>query len=99
MKVFELREKSREELSDLLNGFYKELFNLRLRRSVQELPNPLRLRTLRRDIARIRTILREDETGTRKLLVGANVSSKSQKSESRKSKTKPKKSKRGEANA
>ena len=68
MKVFELREKTREELIDMLNGLYRELFNLRLRRGAQELPNPLRLRTLRRDIARIRTVLREDELGIRKLL-------------------------------
>jgi large subunit ribosomal protein L29 len=68
MKVFELREKSKEELNDLLNGLYKELFNLKLRRSAQELPNPLRLRTLRRDIARVKTVLREDELGIRKVL-------------------------------
>jgi len=68
MKVFELREKSREELIDLLNGFYKEIFNLKLRRGAQELPNPLRLRTLRRDIARIKTLLREDELGIKKVL-------------------------------
>ncbi|UCG92549.1 MAG: 50S ribosomal protein L29 [candidate division WOR-3 bacterium] len=68
MKVFELREKSREELIDLLNGLMKELFNLRLRRGAQELPNPLRLRVLRRDIARVKTILREDELGKTKLL-------------------------------
>ena len=68
MKVFELREKPREELSDLLNGYHKDIFNLKLRRGAQEIPNPLRLRTLRRSIARIKTILREDEMGTRKLL-------------------------------
>lgn len=68
MKVFELREKSRDELSDILNGLYKELFNLRLRRGAQELPNPLRLRTLRRDIARVKTVLHEDELGIRKVL-------------------------------
>ncbi len=68
MKVFELREKTREELDDLLNGYHKDIFNLELRRSAQEIPNPLRLRTLRRDIARIKTILREDEMGIRKLL-------------------------------
>ncbi|MBA7512586.1 50S ribosomal protein L29 [subsurface metagenome] len=68
MKVFELREKSKEELADLLNGIYKEIFNLRLRRGAQELPNPLRLRTLRRDIARIKTILREDDLDIKKLL-------------------------------
>ena len=81
MKVFELREKSREELVDLLNGFYKAIFNLRLRRGAQELPNPLRLRTLRRDVARIKTVLREDELSIKKLL------------EPKKSKHKPKKGK------
>jgi len=68
MKVFELREKTREELQDILNGLHRELFNLRLRRGAQELPNPLRLRTLRREIARVRTILHEDELGVKKLL-------------------------------
>lgn len=68
MKVFELREKSRQELTDLLNHLHKEKFNLLLRRGAQELPNPLRMKTLRRDIARIETVLREDELGTRKLL-------------------------------
>ena len=68
MKVFELREKSRQELTDLLNHIHKEKFNLLLRRGAQELPNPLRMRALRRDIARIETVLREDELGTRKLL-------------------------------
>ena len=68
MKVFELREKSREELSDILNGLYKEIFNLKLRRGAQELPNPLRLRTLRREIARVKTVLREDELNIRKVL-------------------------------
>ncbi|KPK71790.1 hypothetical protein AMJ87_06580 [candidate division WOR_3 bacterium SM23_60] len=68
MKVFELREKSRQELTDLLDHLHKEKFNLLLRRSAQELPNPLRMRTLRRDIARVETVLREDELGMRKLL-------------------------------
>ena len=68
MKVFELREKLNQELIDLLNALYKELFNLRLRRGAQELPNPLRLRTLRRDIARVKTVLKEDELGIKKLL-------------------------------
>lgn len=68
MKVYELREKSKEELIEMLNGLYRELFNLRIRHSSQQLPNPLRLRMIRRDIARIKTILREDELGKRKLL-------------------------------
>lgn len=79
MKVFELREKSRQELTDLLDGLYKEIFNLRIRRGAQELPNPLRLRTIRRDIARVRTVLREDELGIRKLLEPKTVKSKGKK--------------------
>jgi large subunit ribosomal protein L29 len=81
MKVFELREKTREELKDMLNGLHRELFNLHLRRGAQELPNPLRLRTLRRDIARIKTILREDEMGVRNLLQPSKVTTKSKKGE------------------
>uniref|UniRef100_A0A7C4XK61 Large ribosomal subunit protein uL29 n=1 Tax=candidate division WOR-3 bacterium TaxID=2052148 RepID=A0A7C4XK61_UNCW3 len=79
MKVFELREKTREELTDLLNGLYRELFNLKIRRASQELPNPLRLRTIRRDIARIRTILRESELGKVKLLEGKKTEVKTKK--------------------
>ncbi len=76
MKVFEFREKTREELIDMLNGLHRELFNLRLRRGAQELPNPLRLRTLRRDIARINTVLQEDESGIKKLLEPKKVATK-----------------------
>ena len=79
MKVFELREKTREELKDILNGLHRELFNLRLRRGAQELPNPLRLRTLRRDIARVRTILHEDELGVKKLLEPKKIAPKAKK--------------------
>jgi large subunit ribosomal protein L29 len=79
MKVFELREKTREELQDILNGLHRELFNLRLRRGAQELPNPLRLRTLRREIARVRTILHEDELGVKKLLEPKKIAPKTKK--------------------
>jgi len=68
MKAFELQEKTKDELKDLLAGLQKELFNLRVRRIARELPNPLRLRTIRRDIARIKTYLREEELGKRKLM-------------------------------
>jgi large subunit ribosomal protein L29 len=63
MKVFELREKSKAELIDHLNNLHKELFNLKIRRASQELPNPLRLRTIRREIARVNTLIREVEKG------------------------------------
>ncbi len=79
MKAFDLRDKSKQELKDMLEGLHKELFNLRFRRGAQELPNPLRLRMLRRDIARIKTVLREDEKGIRKLLEQKKIKSKSKK--------------------
>ena len=68
MKVSDLREKTKDELNDLLGGLIKELHNLNLRRGIQELPNPLRLRSIRRDIARIKTFLREEELGIRKVI-------------------------------
>lgn len=68
MKAYELRGKTRDELIDELNGLYKELFNLKLRLASKELTNPLKIRSVRREIARIKTILCEDELGKIKLL-------------------------------
>jgi large subunit ribosomal protein L29 len=76
MKAFDIRAKTRDELIDQLNGLNKEYFNLRIRRASQELPNPLRMRSLRREIARIITILREDELGKTKLLQPKKIEAK-----------------------
>jgi len=70
MKVYELRQKTREELERYLEDIKKEYFNLRMRRAAQELPNPKRLTTLRKEIARVKTLLREDKLGIRALLKG-----------------------------
>ncbi|MEO0079852.1 MAG: 50S ribosomal protein L29 [candidate division WOR-3 bacterium] len=61
MKASELRELTRTELEQRLEALRDELFKLRLRRAQEQLPNPLRLRTLRREIARCRTVLKEQE--------------------------------------
>ena len=61
MKIDQLRDLSRQELEQKHHDTVEELFNLRLRKRVQEITNPLRLRHLRRDLARIRTVLREGE--------------------------------------
>lgn len=61
MKPSELHNMTKDELQRALQELKDEHFKLRLRRGTEELPNPLRLRTLRRDIARILTILRERE--------------------------------------
>lgn len=67
MKPEKYREMTREELERIARELREEIFNLRFRVSTQKLDNPLRLRLLRRDLARVLTILREDEIGKFKL--------------------------------
>ena len=67
MKVRALREMTRDELMQRKNDLQDELFNLRMRRSLKPLDNPLRLRQIRRDIGRINTVLHEDKLGLRTL--------------------------------
>ena len=54
-----LRELKTEELSQKLAVLTEEQFRLEFRRATESLSNPLQLRTIRRDIARIKTILKE----------------------------------------
>jgi len=56
-----LREMTPDEVRRKLAELRDEQFKLRLRRSAEELPNPLRLRLLRRDVARCLTVLRAKE--------------------------------------
>ena len=65
MKSDLLRDLTRDELLQKQHELIEELFNLRLRKRVQEINNPLQLRGLRRQLARIDTVLREDELGIR----------------------------------
>ena len=55
----ELRELKTEELTQKLEILSEERFRLEFRRATEALTNPLQLRTIRRDIARIQTILKE----------------------------------------
>ncbi len=57
MKAKQLRELSKEELGSKLAETDRELFNLRVRKASGQVEQPLRLRTLRRDIARIKTLM------------------------------------------
>ncbi len=61
MKARELRELSTEELEQKVAELRQELFNLKMQHSTGQLENPMRLKQLRRDIARILTVLRERE--------------------------------------
>ena len=57
MKPEELRGKTVDELNDLLLDSKKELFNLRFQRASGQLENTARIREVRRDIARVKTML------------------------------------------
>ena len=59
----ELREQSDEELVSRLRGAKAELFNLRVQAATGQLDNHGRLKVIRKDIARIYTIMRERELG------------------------------------
>ncbi|WP_296105154.1 50S ribosomal protein L29 [uncultured Corynebacterium sp.] len=59
----ELREFSAEELTTRLHEAKEELFNLRFQNATGQLTNNRRLGTVKRDIARIHTVIRERELG------------------------------------
>ncbi|HHW91381.1 MAG TPA: 50S ribosomal protein L29 [Firmicutes bacterium] len=61
MKAEALRDLTDKELQEKLNDFKEELFNLRFQLATGQLENPLRIRNVRKTIARIKTILRERE--------------------------------------
>jgi large subunit ribosomal protein L29 len=59
MKTIELKQMSQDELKKKINEFEEEIFNLRFKRAMSPIDNPLRIRTLRRTIARAKTVLNE----------------------------------------
>ncbi len=61
MKINELREKSPEELREELRELKEELFKLRFQHATNQLDNPLQLKEVKRQIARVKTIQREAE--------------------------------------
>ena len=61
MKPSEMREKSIIELNGELVALKEELFKLRFQHATNQLDNPIKLKGVKRDIARVRTILRERE--------------------------------------
>ena len=61
MKAVEIREMSVAELNEKLAELKAELFNLRFQHAINQLDNPTRLAVVKKDIARVKTILREIE--------------------------------------
>jgi len=59
MKASELREKTESELREELLGLLREQFNLRMQKGTGQLARPHQFSRIRKDIARIKTVLRE----------------------------------------
>ena len=62
MKAKELKNLSVEELTKKLGELKKDLFMLRMQHATNQLDNPMQLAATKKDIARIKTIIREKET-------------------------------------
>ena len=61
MKVNEIRNLSTAELNEKIVSLREELFNLRFQLATGQLDNPMRIREVRKTIARIKTVRREEE--------------------------------------
>lgn len=61
MKTSELREMTSAELETKLQSLKEELFNLRFQLTINQLDNPMRIKAVKKDIARVQTILRQNE--------------------------------------
>jgi large subunit ribosomal protein L29 len=67
MKPRELRDLTKDEILVRKEELSREIFNLKIRQATKQIDNPLRIRVLRHELARITTILHEDEHDIRKL--------------------------------
>ena len=63
MKINEIRDLSTQELEDKLQDLKEELFNLRFQNATNQLDNPMRIVSVKKEIARIKTVIKEKELG------------------------------------
>ncbi|HIG53006.1 MAG TPA: 50S ribosomal protein L29 [Candidatus Handelsmanbacteria bacterium] len=70
MKVSELREMNADDVKNKLEELHEESFNLRFQHVSGQLTSPIRLRQVRRDIAKVHTVLKEHVLGVRALAGG-----------------------------
>ena len=66
MKANEVRKMNAEQLNEKLTGLKKDLFYLRMQHATNQLDNPLKIKETKRDIARVKTIIREQQTAAAK---------------------------------
>ncbi len=65
MKASEVRKMSTKELESKLMELKKDLFQLRLQHATNQLDNPIRIAQVKKDIARVKTIIRQQELASR----------------------------------
>ena len=65
MKANEVRKMSSAELETKLQDLKKDLFNLRLQHATNQLDNPIRIAQVKKDLARVKTIIREQQLAGR----------------------------------
>ena len=61
MKASEIRNLSVQELNEKLSDLKSELFNLRFQHAINQLDNPMRISAVKKDIARVKTVMRDIE--------------------------------------
>ncbi len=61
MKISEIRNLNIDDLNKKLKDLKSELFNLRFQLAVNQLENPMRIKAVKKDIARVNTVMREKE--------------------------------------
>ncbi len=62
MKANEIKDLTTAELEEKLAELKQELFNLRFQHTVNQLDNPMRMKAVKRDIARVKTFIRKQES-------------------------------------
>jgi len=70
MKINEIRDLSAQEIVDKIQDLKEELFNLRFQNAMNQLDNPMRIAAVKKDIAKLKTVLKEQELG-----LNANINS------------------------
>ena len=70
MKINEIRDLSAQEIVDKIQDLKEELFNLRFQNAMNQLENPMRIAAVKKDIAKLKTVLKEQELG-----LNANINS------------------------
>lgn len=70
MKINEIRDLSGQEIVDKIQDLKEELFNLRFQNAMNQLDNPMRIAAVKKNIAKLKTVLKEQELG-----LNANINS------------------------